>query len=82
MKFQTYFKCIILSTKIDKIKSVLFSRYDANSTIKAHKLNAKKKTSKVKLVNKAGENKFNKGKNFSAPNNKGKNQGKSGKKKK
>lgn len=53
-------------------------RFDANSTKKAQKLNAKKKTSKVKLVNKAGENKFNKGKNFSAP----KNQGKSGKKKK
>lgn len=31
---------------------------------KTQKLNAKKKTSKVKIINKAGENKFNKGKKF------------------
>lgn len=46
---------------------------------KTQKLNAKKKTSKVKITNKAGENKFNKGKKFGgAP----KKQGKSGNKKK
>lgn len=59
---------------------LLFSsihRYDANSMKKMQKLNAKKRTSKVKIINKAGENKFNKGKNFgTAP------KGKSGKKKK
>lgn len=31
------------------------------------KIEAKKKTSKVKLTNKSGLNKFNKGKNFSGP---------------
>lgn len=31
---------------------------------KTQKMNAKKKTSKVKIINKAGENKFNKGKKF------------------
>lgn len=41
-------------------------RFDANSHKKTQKLDAKKKTSKVKIVNKAGENKFNKGKNFGA----------------
>lgn len=34
------------------------------------------KTSKVKLVNKAGENKFNKGKNFNAPRKHGNKMGK------
>ncbi|XP_031617925.1 probable ATP-dependent RNA helicase DDX27 [Contarinia nasturtii] len=47
-------------------------RYDANSHKKTQKLDAKKKTSKVKLTNKAGENKFNKGKNFRAPRKTGK----------
>lgn len=45
---------------------LIFNRFEANSQKKEQKLNAKKKTSKVKLTNKAGENKFNKGKNFSA----------------
>lgn len=31
------------------------------------KIQAKKKTSNVKLINKAGKNKFNKGKNFGGP---------------
>lgn len=31
------------------------------------KIAAKKKTSNVKLTNKAGKNKFNKGKNFGGP---------------
>lgn len=51
-------------------------RYEANSMKNSQKLNAKKKTSKIKIVNKAGENRFNKGKSFGAP----KKQGTPGKK--
>lgn len=55
-----------------------FHRHEANSFKKTQKLNAKKKTSRVKITNKAGENKFNKGKNFSGPRQQG---GKRGRKK-
>ncbi|XP_062128796.1 probable ATP-dependent RNA helicase DDX27 [Drosophila sulfurigaster albostrigata] len=50
-------------------------RSEANRHKKMSKISAKKKTSNVKLINKAGKNKFNKGKNFGGPrfNKKGKN---------
>lgn len=38
-------------------------------------MDAKKKSGNVKLTNKAGENKFNKGKNFSGPRKQGGKQG-------
>lgn len=45
-------------------------------------MNAKKKTGNVKLTNKAGDNKFNKGKDFRGPRKQGGKQGgKHGKKK-
>lgn len=59
--------CSIILKSTQTFSVVKFSRYDANSQKKTQKLNAKKKTSQVKIVNKAGENKFNKGKNFNAP---------------
>ncbi|XP_017868778.1 PREDICTED: probable ATP-dependent RNA helicase DDX27 [Drosophila arizonae] len=42
-------------------------RSEANRHKKMTKIAAKKKTSNVKLTNKAGKNKFNKGKNFGGP---------------
>ncbi|XP_005184122.2 probable ATP-dependent RNA helicase DDX27 [Musca domestica] len=42
-------------------------RSEANRHKKMSKITAKKKTSNVKLINKAGKNKFNKGKSFGAP---------------
>ncbi|XP_055383326.1 probable ATP-dependent RNA helicase DDX27 [Condylostylus longicornis] len=42
-------------------------RSEANRHIKLGKLREKKKTSAVKITNKAGKNKFNKGKNFGGP---------------
>lgn len=42
-------------------------RSEANRHKKMTKISAKKKTSNVKLLNKAGKNKFNKGKNFGGP---------------
>ncbi|KAH8355064.1 hypothetical protein KR093_004596 [Drosophila rubida] len=42
-------------------------RSEANRHKKMTKISAKKKTSNVKLINKAGKNKFNKGKNFGGP---------------
>ncbi|XP_075154750.1 dead-box helicase Rs1 [Haematobia irritans] len=42
-------------------------RSEANRHKKISKITAKKKTSNVKLLNKAGKNKFNKGKNFGGP---------------
>ncbi|XP_037951200.1 probable ATP-dependent RNA helicase DDX27 [Teleopsis dalmanni] len=42
-------------------------RSEANRHKKMSKVKAKKKTSSVKLTNKAGGNKFNKGKNFGGP---------------
>ncbi|XP_055905853.1 probable ATP-dependent RNA helicase DDX27 [Eupeodes corollae] len=42
-------------------------RSEANRHKKMSKMNAKKKTSNVKIANKSGKNKFNKGKNFGAP---------------
>lgn len=44
-----------------------FRRHEANQFKKTAKINSKKKTSNVKITNKAGMNKFNKGKNFSGP---------------
>lgn len=45
----------------------IFIRYEATKHKNMAKVQAKKKTSVVKLTNKAGKNKFNKGKNFGAP---------------
>ncbi|XP_013102708.2 probable ATP-dependent RNA helicase DDX27 [Stomoxys calcitrans] len=42
-------------------------RSEANRHKKMSKITAKKKTSNVKLLNKAGKNKFNKGKSFGGP---------------
>ncbi|XP_037816534.1 probable ATP-dependent RNA helicase DDX27 [Lucilia sericata] len=42
-------------------------RSEANRHQKMSKISAKKKTSNVKLINKAGKNKFNKGKSFGGP---------------
>lgn len=42
-------------------------RYPASKHNTTAKLQAKKKTSSVKLTNKSGQNKFNKGKNFGGP---------------
>ncbi|KAH8299894.1 hypothetical protein KR044_007348 [Drosophila immigrans] len=42
-------------------------RSEANRHKKMTKISAKKKTSNVKLINKAGKNKFNKGKSFGGP---------------
>lgn len=44
-----------------------FFSHQANSFKRQEKVDAKKKTSKVKITNKAGLNKFNKGKHFGAP---------------
>lgn len=79
---QRFFKSpewLKFTPKFNQFCSSYNFRYDANSSKKEKKLNAKKKTSKVKLVNKAGENKFNKGRNFGAPK---KNPGKPGRNKK
>lgn len=42
-------------------------RYEATKAKNTKKLEAKKKTSSVKITNKSGMNKFNKGKNFGGP---------------
>lgn len=46
---------------------VFLDRSEANRHKKMTKIAAKKKASSVKLTNKAGKNKFNKGKSFGGP---------------
>lgn len=45
----------------------LHFRHQASAFKKQQKVSAKSKTSRVKIANKAGQNQFNKGKNFGAP---------------
>lgn len=59
---------LFIFLNIDYIFIIFFSfRHQANSFKRIEKVNAKKKTSKVKITNKAGLNKFNKGKSFGGP---------------